>query len=162
MSGVTGVPWVAITLTDLQNAQAGALVTAFQTSALASGQADPTGKVINDVTQEILGAVGFSGRYTMDASQGTVVPDVLPPNLLNMAVAKVCRKMRGRLEMPLMPDQIEDERTFQRTLQLLRDGRYPVTATSNPSGTDISGNPGLVALNPGQWRRFTPGQLNNL
>jgi hypothetical protein len=162
MAGNSAIPWIAVGLVDLQNAQAGPLVVAFQSTALAANQADPTPQIISDVTDEILGAVGFSGRYTMDASQGNVFPNLLPPNLKNMAVRKIVRILRGRLEMTLLPDQIEDERTYQRTLQLLRDGKYPVDATNNPSGSDISIKPGLVQMNCGQRRQFSPGQLWNI
>lgn len=162
MAGLTALPWIAVALVDLQNAQAGGLVTAFQSTALASGQPDPTGPVIAQVSDEILGSVGYSGRYTMDASQGTVVPNLLPPNLKDMAVKKIVRILRGRLNLTLMPDQIQDERTYQSILLQLRKGEYPVDATNNPSATDISVKPGLVALNPGITRRYQPCDLGNL
>jgi hypothetical protein len=165
MAGNSSVPWVAVTVSDLQNAQAGALVLAFQTTALGQGQSDPTAQVLTDVSAELLGAVGFSGRYTMDASQGTFgagVPDLIPPNLKSLVVNKVVRIMRGRLEMVATAMQIEDEKTYQRTLDRIRLGQYPVDATNNPSGSDISVRPGLVALNYGNRRHFRPGQLDNL
>jgi hypothetical protein len=159
---LTALPWIAVALVDLQNAQAGALVTAFQTTALASGQTDPTTQVIADTSDEILGSIGFSGRYTMDASQGTLTPNLIPPNLKNFCVKKAIRTLRGRLNMGLMPDQIQDERTYQSTLAQLRKGEFPVDATNNPSGVDVSVKPGLVALNPGYHRHFQPHQLRNL
>lgn len=165
MPGNSSVPWIAVTVGDLQNAQAGPLVVAFQSTALAVGQVDPTGQILTDVSAEVLGAVGFSGRYTMDASQGTFaagVPDLIPPNLKSLVVNKVVRIMRGRLEMVATAMQIEDEKTYQRVLQQIRDGRYPVDATNNPSGSDISVKPGLVTLNKGSHRHFRPHQLNNL
>lgn len=162
MAGLAAVPWIQVALVDLQNAQAGPLVVAFQSTALAMGQADPTPQAIADITDQILGSIGFSGRYTMDASQGTVFPNVIPPNLKNMAVRAVCRFMKGRLEMPLRADETEDGRTFERTLQLLRDGRFPIDATSNPSGSDIAVKPGLVAINYGYRRQFQPHDLSNL
>lgn len=162
MAGNSAIPWIAVALLDLQNAQAGALVTAFQSTALGPNQPDPTGQVIADVSDEILGAVGFSGRYTMDASQGNTTPNVIPPNLKTMAVRKIVRLMRGRLEMTLLPDQIEDERTYQRTLGLLRDGRFPVDATNNPSGSDVSIKPGQVGINRGQRRQFGPREMWNI
>lgn len=162
MAGNSAIPWVAVALLDLQNAQAGALVTAFQSTALGPGQPDPTTQVIADTSDEILGAVGFSGRYTMDASQGNQTPNVIPPNLKNMAVRKIVRLMRGRLEMTLLPDMIEDERTYQRTLGLLRKGEFPVDATNNPSGSNVGIKPGLVQYNCGQPRRFSPCNLWNI
>lgn len=167
MPGQSSVPWIQVALVDLQNVQAGPLVIAFQSTALytpASGpvQTDPTTQVIADVSAEVLGAVGYSGRYTMDASQGTLTPDVIPPNLKRFVVGKVVRLMRERLEMSITALQVEDEKVYQRTLDLIRNGRYPVDASSNPSGSNISVQPGLVASNLGYHRRFTPHQLNNL
>lgn len=166
MAALTAVPWIAVSLVDLTNAQAGPLVTAFQSTALYAGpgapQTDPTTQVIADISAEILGAVGFSGRYTMDASQGLLVPDLIPPNLKPFCVAKVVRLMRQRLEMDLKAAMIEDERTYQRVLSALRAGQYPVDATNNPSGVVISVKPGLATLNYGYHRRFQPHQLNDL
>lgn len=162
MAGLPAVPWIAVGLIDLQNAQAGPLVVAFQSTALAAGQPDPTAQVIADVSDEILGSIGFSGRYTMDASQGTVFPNVIPPNLKNMAVKKICRLMKGRLEMPLRTDEIEEGRTYERTLDALRRGAFPIDATNNPSGSNIAVKPGLVASNYGYRREFQPHDLRNL
>ena len=39
MSGLSALPWIAVTVADLQNAQAGALVTAFQGTASATPDA---------------------------------------------------------------------------------------------------------------------------
>jgi hypothetical protein len=163
MSGLSQVPWVAIALTDIQNARPGALVTGFQATALASGQSDPTLYIIQKVTAEVLGAVGYSGRYTMDASQGqNGTVDLLPPNLFDFAVEKCCRMMEKRLAMPWTPDEVKDEDRYQKTLVEIRLGKYPIDATNNPSGSNISIQPGQVALNCGYHRRFQPWQLNNL
>lgn len=165
MSGLSALPWYQLSLVDLQNAQAGPLVVAMQSTALATNQGDPTPAIMCQVADEILGAVGFSGRYLMDASQGTFAtgtPNLIPPNLKDMAVKKVIRICRGRLDLLLKPDQIQDEQTYQRTLGLLREGKFPVDVTNNPSGSDVSSKPGLVALNCGYHRQFQPRELNNL
>ena len=162
MPGLTGVPWIQVALIDLQNVQAGPLVVAMQGTALASGQPDPTTQVIADTSDEIIGAIGFSGRYVMDASQGTLTPNVIPPNLKNFCVKKVVRTLRGRLNMTIMPDQIQDEQTYQKTLGLLREGRFPVDTTNNPSATNLSVKGGQTVLNPGVRRQFRPCQLRNL
>jgi hypothetical protein len=165
MSGLSALPWISVSLSDLQNAQAGPLVVAMQSTALASGQSDPTPQVICDTSDEILGAIGFSGRYLMDASQGTFgsgTPNLIPPNLKNFCVKRVIRTCKGRLNMAPNAMDIEDERTYQRTLELLRKGQYPVDLTNNPSGSNVSIKSGSVALNPGYCRKFQPCQLNNL
>lgn len=165
MSGLSALPWISVSLSDLQNAQAGPLVVAMQSTALASGQSDPTPQVICDTSDEILGAIGFSGRYLMDASQGTFgsgTPNLIPPNLKNFCVKRVIRTCKGRLNMAPNAMDIEDERTYQRTLELLRKGQYLVDLTNNPSGSNVSIKSGAVALNTGYCRKFQPCQLNNL
>lgn len=165
MSGLSALPWIAVGLSDLQNAAAGPLVVAMQSTALASGQSDPTPQIICDTSDEVLGAIGFSGRYTMDASQGTFaagVPNLIPPNLKNFVVKRVIRTCKGRLNMNMAPMDIEDERTYQSTLGALRRGQYPVDLTNNPSGSNVSIKGGAVALNPGYCRTFQPCDLRNL
>lgn len=156
---LTGVPWVAVALTDIQNARPGTLVAAFQGTALASGQGDPTLAIIQKVTADILGAVGYSGRYVMDASQGqNGAVDVLPPNLFDFAVEKMCRMMEKRLMMPWTDDEKADERQYQNVLRDLKLGKYPVDATNNPgNAASISSQGGAVASVGGTRRFFAPG-----
>ena len=156
---LTGVPWVAIAVTDIQNARPGVLVTGFQTTALAPGQADPSLLILQKVTADILGAAGYSGRYVMDASQGQTATgvDVLPPNLFDMAVEKCCRMMERRLAMAWTPDEIRDEDRYHRILERLRKGDYPIDATNNPGNlAAISSQGGAVASSGGARRFFAP------
>lgn len=162
MPGLSQVPWYQISVADIQNAQSGPLVSAFQATALASGQGDPTTAILGKVASEILGAIGFSGRYTMDASQGTQSPDLIPPNLLDWAVGRAVRLMRSRLEMASTPFLDGEQRSYDMLLGRLRRGEEPIDATNNPSGSNISIKPGTVTLNYGMRRQFTRHQLRNL
>lgn len=157
----SSVAWIQITLGDLQNSRAAALVQGFTSTSLASGQSSPVPSIIAQVTEEILGVMGFSGRYTMDASYGTVSPNVLPPNLKQLAVDKICRILKGRLQMPLLAQETEEENVYQRRLVDLREGRWPVDLTDNP-GNNLSNNPGTVSRTTFQTNRFKRSQLNNL
>lgn len=157
MSALTGVPWVAVQLSDLQNARPGALVAAFQGTALAVGQADPTTAIIQKCTTDLLSAVGYSGRVVMDASQGTVTPDLVPPNLFNALVEEICRTMEKRLSLPWTQDEQNGDRAYQRILQGLMQGTYSVYATNNPGNlASISSKGGAVASLPGLPRFFRP------
>lgn len=160
-TALTGLPWVAIALTDIQNARPGPLVVAFQSTALASGQGDPTLAIIQKVTAEILGAAGYSGKYILDASQGQTVSgiDVLPPNLFDIAIEKCCRLMERRLAMPWTSDEKDDERTYQKMLLDLKMGRYPIDQTNNPGNAASISSPsgGSVASVGGAARFFAPG-----
>lgn len=157
MAALQAVPWVQIALVDLQNARAGPLVTAFQSTALAAGQADPTPNVIQKYSAEILGDISFSGRVVMDASQGTISPDVVPPNCVDLIVQKICRVLKGRLAMQLNADEIQDERTYQSIRGQIRRGEYPIDATNNPGNlAGIASKGGAVASIPGLRPMFGP------
>ncbi len=161
MPGVSSVAWIQIVIADLQNSRSGPLVVGFQTTALAPGQSDPVPAVISQVTEEILGVMGFSGRYTMDASYGTVTPNVIPPNLKDLAVEKIARKLKGRLNMALTNQELDEERTYQHRISALREGRWPVDLTNNP-GNNLSSNPGVVARSGPTTSYFKRGQLADL
>lgn len=158
---LSAVTWIQIVTADIQNSRSGPLVLGFQTTALATGQSDPVPAIISQVTEELLGVMGFSGRYTMDASYGTVSPNVIPPNLKDMAVEKICRKLKGRLNMPYTESEREDEREYQKRLNLLREGRWPVDITDNP-GNNLSVRGGAVATYVRQASLFTRSGLSNL
>lgn len=157
----SSVTWVQITLADLQNSRAAALVQGFTSTSLAGGQSSPVPAIIAQITEEVLGVMGFSGRYTMDASYGTVSPNVLPPNLKQLAVDKICRILKGRLQMTLLAQEVDEENTYQHRLRDLRAGNWPVDLTDNP-GNNLSVNPGTVSRTTFQSDRFKRTQLNNL
>lgn len=156
-TALTGVPWVAVTLSDIQAARPGPLVSAFDTTALASGQTQRTSTVIIKCTAELLAAVGYSGRVIMDVSQGTVVPDLVPPNLFDQLVEKICRVLERALSMPWTPDETQAERDYQKMLQGLMQGTVAVYATNNPgNAASISSKGGAVSTICAPPRQFQP------
>ena len=161
MSAASSVAWIQVTLGDLQNSRAGPLVLAFTATALSSGQSSPVPSIIADATEEILGVMGFSGRYTMDASYGTVSPNVIPPNLKRLVVENICRIFKRRLNMALLPQEVEDERMYQARLRDLREGNWPVDLTDNP-GNNLSVNGGSVSTTTALTSQFTRSKLRNL
>lgn len=159
MSALTGVPWVAVAISDIQAARPGALVAAFQGTALAVGQSDPSLVIIQKCTTELLSAIGYSGRVVMDASQGqNGSVDVVPPNMFDVLVEKICRVMEKRLGMAWTADEQADDRAYQKTLQGLMAGTVSVYATSNPgNAASISAKGGAVAQICAPPRQFQPG-----
>lgn len=157
----SSVAWIALAVADLQNSRSGPLVLGFTTTALATGQTDRVTPLISNTSEEILGAIGFSGKYTMDASYGTVTPNVIPPNLKDMAIEKVIRRLKQVLDMPLTAQESEDERTYNRTLALIREGRYPIDITNNP-GNNISLPGGGVTTYVRNRSEYTRRGLSNL
>lgn len=158
----TSVTWIQIGIGDLQNARAGPLVLAMQQTALSTGQSDPTPDIIAEASDEVLGVIGFSGRYTMDAAYGTETPNRIPPNLKRLVVEKICRIFKGRLNMALLPQEVQDERDYQTRLRDIREGRWPIDLTDNP-GNNLSRPEGAVTMTTTyQAIRFRTSQLNNL
>ena len=156
---LTSVTWVAVAVSDIAAARPGALVTAFQSTALYPGQADPSLYIIQKCTNELLGAIGYSGRYIMDASQGqNGAVDVVPPNLFNDLVEEICRTMEKRLGMPWTPDETNAARDYRKIMLDLMKGSHPVMASNNPGNlSSISAPSGAVATIAAPPRQFGGG-----
>lgn len=119
--------WFTISADDLNDRKVAELVTALREEALAVGQTDPMPRIIADVTNEIRDAIGFSGRYTLDAN-----PAALPNGLKEMAVKKVVRDMKGRLQQPLDKDDERDAEVYESRLKSLVKGEWPVGEPDTP------------------------------
>jgi hypothetical protein len=150
--------WIQIIEGDLNDARSAPVILAAQTTVLAQGQADPLPALIDKVTQEIRGVVGFSGKYNMDGASLTTVP----LNLKDMAVSKIVRLAKQRLNMPWQPADTDDEKTYQARLNSLRDGRWPVDIPDVVASVNPSLQQGLIAFNHGFRRRFTRRALRSL
>lgn len=153
--------WIQLSFADIQNSRSGPLSLGFQSTALAAGQTDRVTPLISNVSEEIVGAIGFSGKYVMDASYGSVSPCKIPPNLKDPAVEKVIRRLKLVLNMPLLAQETDDEKTYNRTLALIREGKYPVDITNNPGG-NISIPAGGVGSIQRQRTQFSRAGLSGL
>ena len=119
--------WFTISAGDLNDRKVAELVTALREEALAVGQTDPMPRIIADVTREIRDAIGFSGRYTLDAN-----PASLPNGLKEIAVKKVVRDMKGRLQQALDKDEETDAEIYEARLKALVKGEWPVGEPDTP------------------------------
>lgn len=119
--------WFTISAGDLNDRKVAELVTALREEALAVGQTDPMPRIIADVTNEIRDAIGFSGRYTLDAN-----PAALPNGLKEIAVKKVVRDMKGRLQQALDKDEETDAEIYEARLKALVKGEWPVGDPDTP------------------------------
>ena len=141
--------WTAITAADLNDHTVAELVAALRQEALAIGQTDPLPRIIVEVTNEIRGAIGFSGRYSVDADLTTV-----PNTLKEMAVKKITRTMKGRLQMPLLKDEEKDAATYESRLEALINFAWPVdkpdTALPSPLPTQTTAQ--VPAIQPKSCR----------
>lgn len=128
--------WTTLTVSALNDAKAAPLITAVRTTCLASGQSDPTTSLLQNVANQIRSAIGFSGKYMISATVYAV-----PPNLQDMAINRVVRLCKRRLEQPLTPDERDEETEFQKTIERLTRGEWPVDVPDDP----ISANPSTPA-----------------
>ncbi len=157
----SSVAWVQLVFADIQNSRSGPLALGMQTTALATGQTDRITPLLSNTAEEIIGAIGFSGKFTMDASYGTVTPNLIPPNLKDMAVEKTIRRLKQVLDMPLTAQETDDEKTYNRVLALIREGRYPIDITNNP-GNNLSIPGGGVSSYVRNCSQFTRRGLSGL
>ncbi len=158
---LTATQWIQIVFADIQNSRSGPLSLGFASTALATGQTDRVTPLISNTTEEIIGAIGFSGKYTMDASYGSLTPNVIPPNLKDLAVEKIIRRLKLVLNMALLQQETDDERNYNRILSLIREGRYPIDITNNP-GNNLSLPGGGVGSIVRNCTQFSRAQLSNL
>lgn len=118
--------WINIVLADLNDARIAELVEAFRAEELGSGQTDPMPRVIAMVAIELRDCIAFGGR-TLSATANSI-----PPGLKDLAVGKIIRTMKGRLLQPLTDDERTAEALYQKRLENLRDGNWPVDDPADP------------------------------
>lgn len=121
--------WINITLLDLQDARAGKLVEALRTKALAEGQSDPMPRLITTTVTELRDCIAFGGAPVSATAES------IPAGLKDAAVQKVIRLMKGRLLQELTKDESSADSLYQKRLEQLTQGRWPVDTPPDPMGT---------------------------
>ena len=121
--------WITITIDDLNDARAAKLIDALRTKALADGQTDPMPRIVAMVAGELRDSIAFGGRALSQT------PDTVPAGLKDLAVQKVIRAMKGRLLQALTKDETEAEALYQRRLEQLNRGEWPVEAPDDAETT---------------------------
>jgi len=119
--------WRPIVLNDLTAASVSGKVGIIRNAASGRSLPDPAPAAIAAVTQELRAAIGFSGKYDVD--QDTTA---LPNGLLDLATKKIVREMVRAVNLPLTPDEQNDERVYEVRLGLMRTGQWPVERADNP------------------------------
>ena len=101
-------------------------MTSAQTKALQSAQADPLPVLIAQVTEQLRGSVGFRTPALLDATAGT-----LPPNLVPDAIGEIIRRLKMRLNKTLNDDERIAASGYRKLLAALNAGEWPVDAPLN-------------------------------
>lgn len=149
--------WITLAVGDLNDAKAAPLISAVQNNALATGQTDPVPNLISSTIEELRAAIGFGGKYLISATVSTI-----PPNLKDMAVQKIIRVCKRRLEQQSTQDDRDDEANYQKRLTQIMQGEYPVDNPLDPIATNPSLPGGRVSEVRAPIRRFTRCQLDNI
>lgn len=149
--------WITLTSVALYDAKAAQLILAVQQTCLASGQSDPVPNLIAATCEELRGAIGYSGKYQVSATLGTI-----PQNLKDLAVQKIIRVCKRRLEQQSTQDDRDDESNYQKRLTAIMAGEYPIDQPDDPMALAPSTPQGRVSEVQGITRRFTRSQLDNL
>jgi hypothetical protein len=129
--------WITITLADLYNSKAAALIDAANQVSLGAGQTDRATGVMADVTREIRRRVAKCNQLDQN-------PAAIPAGLKPLAVDLIYCRLKNALELPLT----EDEKLFlkqrQDELDRIADGRDVVEAPDNP----MAANPAQALARP--------------
>lgn len=109
--------WAALTPAELQTRLSGPELTALQTQALASGQADPLTDILAQVTDEVRGYIAAGGTPLGPAGE-------LPPQVRAAAIAIARWRLGGRLAAGGGAGLIQTEprrKEYEDAVALLRD-----------------------------------------
>lgn len=125
--------WQTLTIADLLNAGHKDLVEKASRSAVALGQPDPVPALITATVNELRTQIGFRNADQVDSD-----PTKLAPNLCPLAVLKIIRALKKRLGLKLD----DAERTYQKRLEQIKDGQWPVDLPLSPApATNQEGPP---------------------
>lgn len=150
------MPWITITLADLNDARIAELVDALRKEELGAGQTDPMPRRITTVVDEIRRCIRF-GNAVLDADTA-----VIPAGLKDLAVEKIVRGLKGRLQIPLSDDETKAEALYQRRLEMLTLGKWPVDTTSNPEASPSVASTSGVEIARDPCRQVTAENMRGL
>jgi len=119
--------WSAISIDDLNDAKAAALVAACRTAALGDGQADPVPNIIANVTSRIRAEISGCANNTLDADTTKI-----PNDLKSLAARIVMREAMSRLQQSLNDDEREEQRNDLRYLERIARCEVPVATPDDP------------------------------
>jgi hypothetical protein len=119
--------WRPITADDLNAASVSGKVAVIRSIASGRSLPDPAQALIAAITQELRGAIGFSGKYRVDQD-----PTAIPSSLVDLAIKKIVREMSRAVNSLFTDDERADERTYESRLDKIRDGQWPIDPADNP------------------------------
>jgi hypothetical protein len=94
--------WITITADDLNDYQAGKLINAARTKALAAGQTDPFPKVAADIVANVRAQV-----RRRRSNRVSLTPNSIPPDLRKQTILLIIETMQSRLPGVSLDDDIK-------------------------------------------------------
>ncbi len=125
--------WTEITLDLLNAANMTGIVEALREEATSRGMADPWPETCAQVTDELRACIGFSGKYQLDADTAAI-----PRGLLRFALGRIVREISRRVGRSLSADEKDDDKLFEKRLDQIRVGQWPIEPPDNPIVTGIA------------------------
>lgn len=119
--------WTTITVANLNASSVSGKVATIRQIATAKTMPDPAPAAIANITAELRGAIGFSGKYIVDQDATK-----LPNSILDLAIKKMVRDMSKTVNLPLSVDESADERTYEARLEKIRQGQWPIETADTP------------------------------
>lgn len=133
--------WITLTESNLATYQAGKLVDAMKTKALAEGQENPLPEAVRIVAAKIRGAIK-AGGYSCDRNSAKI-----PAELERDALALIVAVTKPRLSLELKDDEKTANLKALELLDKIAAGNFAVSVPENaesPSTTQNSGGCALV------------------
>ncbi|HEY5079415.1 MAG TPA: hypothetical protein VII43_06190 [Opitutaceae bacterium] len=144
--------WQEITLDLLNAANLTGVVDAMRDEAVARGMADPWPETSAQAVDELRACIGFSLKYTLDANTAAI-----PKGLVRLTLNRIVREMSRRVGRALSADERDDDKLFEKRLDQIRAGQWPIEPPDNPmpSATPPVQSPVLTPSIQPRRRRFT-------
>lgn len=151
------MPWITITIADLQDARVAELVEALRTEALAAGQTDPMPRLIQTTIDEVRRCIAMCPTTPVDVDAAKI-----PAGLQELVTEKIVRRMNGRLLQPNSEDETKAEALYQKRLEQLTRCEWPVDTTATPlTPAPVATNSG-VEIASSSTRQFTRESMRGL
>jgi hypothetical protein len=135
--------WINITENDLRNSKASAVIDAFQTAALGTGQADPVPDAIASICEEIRTKIQSSGKNTISATANAI-----PPALKRMAMRLIAWEMISRINVsnafPPSDQDKTDHTNDLRRLERIEKGDEVIEVPDDPIAVATVQRGGLI------------------
>jgi hypothetical protein len=137
--------WIPITIANVYDIKVGALVVACQQAALASGQTDPSPRIIQEVIDRIRAEVAGCRTNAVDSDLTTI-----PKSLMLLACRMIMRSLKDRLEIGLTEQETKQWSMDETYLVRISHCEVPIDLPDNPIAAPVEPHAAIQIANPGR------------